>query len=253
MNRLRVIACCASLLVALAPLVAFARTTPQHAQDELANGEAQFADAQQAVADLQAQGQQDAANARMIAVLRSEAMRQAQLNNVANGNALNDIAMALANAAIDQGNVNARNDLQIAQNRAAILIAVADANVANAQMLAQTRGRFDELANALAQSALAHQLADFITGEQAQLNVANDEQIAADAAAAIDTAALAEDDNSVALGADELLASDVALQAGELDATSVLVGVDTQAATVVDHAAASLANDEAMVAEAGAP
>ena len=253
MNRLRLIVCCASLLVALSPLAAFAKTTPQHAQDELANGQAQLADAQQVVSDLQVLAQQNAANARMIAVLHSEAMRQLQLNNVANGNALEQIASALANAALDQGNLNAQNDLQIAQNRAAAMIAVADANLANAQMLAQTKGRADELANAQAQSALLHQVADFITGQQAQMNVANDQQIAQNQADAFQAPAVAQAQNSEAMGANELLAADTELQAGELDATSVQISEAAVAADVVDHAEASLANDEEMVKEAATP
>ena len=253
MSHLRTLACCASIVFALVPLAAFAKTTPQHAQAELVNGEAQLADALLTVSDLQAQAQLDAANSRMIAVLQSEAMRQKQLNNTANGAALEDIANALAQSMRDQGQLNAQNDLEIAQNRAAALIAIADANVANGQMLAQTKGRQDELANALAQSALAHQLADFITGQQAQLNMANDVQIAKDDADAVAAPAAANVANDMAMGANELLAADVELQAGELDATSVLLGEQADAAGIIDHAQASLKNDEAMVAEAGAP
>jgi len=245
--------CCASLVLALVPLAAFAKTTPQHAQDELTNGQAQLADAQTLVTDLQQQALQSADNSRMIALLHSEAMRQEQLNNVANGAALQDIANALAQSMRDQGQLNAQNDLQIAQNRAATLIAIADANVANAQMLAQTKGRQDELANALAQSALAHQLADFITGQQAQLNMSNDTQIADNQAQSVSDEAVAQDTNDQAMGADELLAADTILAAGDLDATSVELSVNGAASNLIDHAEASLANDQAMVAEAGSP
>jgi len=253
MNRLRCTLCCASLVLALVPVGAFAKTTPQHAQDELTNGQAQLADAQTLVAELQQQALQSADNSRMIALLHSEAMRQEQLNNVANGAALQDIANALAQSMRDQGQLNAQNDLQIAQNRAATLITIADANVANAQMLAQTKGRQDELANALAQSALAHQLADFITGQQAQLNMSNDMQIADNQAQAVADAAVAQNTNDEAMGADELLAADTVLAAGDLDATSVELSVNSNASNLIDHAEASLANDQAMVAESGTP
>ena len=239
--------------MALTPLAAFAKTTPQHAQDELANGKAQLADAEQVVSDLQVLAQQDAANARMIALLHSEALRQQQLDNVANGNAIEQLAHSLATAALDQGNINAQNDLVIAQNRAAALIAIADANVANGQMLAQMKGRQDELANALAQAALLHQVADFITGQQAQLNMANDREIAQEQADALQGPAIAEAQNDEALGADELLAADTVLQAGQVDAMSAEISDEAKGADVLNHAEASLANDEAMVAETGAP
>src|SRR5262245_31321385 len=161
MNRLRAIVCCGSLIMALAPLAAFAETSPSHARDEVANGQAQLLQAQQQIMEMQADAQQSAANERMIGLLQSEAMRQLQLNNVANGNALEQIALALAKAARANGELNARNELAIAQNRAAVLLAEADANVANGQQLALTKGRYDELANAQAQSALLHQVADF--------------------------------------------------------------------------------------------
>jgi hypothetical protein len=253
MNRLRLFVCSASLVVALTPLAAFAKTTPQHAQDELANGQAQLADAQQVVSDLQVLAQQDAANSRMIALLHSEALRQQQLNNVANGNALEQLASSMATAALDQGNINAQNDLQIAQNRAAALIAIADANVANGQMLAQTKGRWDELANAQAQAALLHQAADFITGQQAQLNVSNDEQIAREQADALQASGTAEAQNSDAMGANDVLAADAVLSAGELDATSAEISDQAKGADELAHAEASLANDEAMVKEASEP
>ncbi len=77
--------------------------------------------------------------------------------------------------------------------------------------------------------------------------------IAAAQAEALTAAAVVDDQNDVALGADDLLAADTVLQAGALDATSVEISMDSQAADVIDHAQASLANDEAMAAEAGAP
>jgi hypothetical protein len=253
MNRLRAIVCCASLVVALAPLAAFADNSTSHEQAEVANGQAQLAIAQQDVASMQADAQQSAANARMIALLKSEALRQLQLNNVANGNALEQIAAALANAARAQGDVNAQNDLIIAQTKAASMIAIADANLANAQQLAETKGRWDELANAQAQSILLHQTADFITSTLAEANMANDRQIAQDDADAIHTPAIAQQQNSEAMGANELLASDTALEAGQLDATSVTIGADADESALLAKAEGSLHNEEVKLADATAP
>jgi hypothetical protein len=55
------------------------------------------------------------------------------------------------------------------------------------------------------------------------------------------------------MGANELLAADTALQAGALNATSVAVSTDAVESDVLAHAEASLANDDAMAAEATAP
>jgi hypothetical protein len=255
MNRLRAIVCCASLFVALAPLAAFADSSDStsHEQAEVINAQAQLADAQQQVADMQAAAQDSAANERMIALLKSEALRQMKLNNVANGNAMEQIAAALANAARAQGDLNAQNELLIAQNRAAALVATADANVANAQMLAQTKGRWDELANAQAQAALMHHTADFITSTQAELDMSNARQIAQEQADAIHTPAIAEQQNSEAMGADELLASDAELQAGALSATSATISSDADEQDVLSHAVSSLDNAEAMLADATQP
>jgi hypothetical protein len=227
------------------PLAALAAdTTPDHLQAELANGQSQFVLAQQEAQDLQAQADKDAANSRMIAVLRSEATRLRELNLVANGRAMEEIAAALANAARADGDLNARNELAIAQNKAAALIVVADANLANGIMLAQTKGRLDEEANARAQSNFLHQLADFISGQQAELNMANAKQIGQDMADAIHTPAIAQEQNSEAMGADELLEADVELAAGELDAKSVEITEGSKAAPILGHAAASLHNDQ---------
>jgi hypothetical protein len=253
MDRFRALLCGAALVASLAPLAAYADNSKSHAQDEVINGQAQLADAQQQVADMQAQAQESAANSRMIALLHSEALRQTQLNNVANGNAMEQIASALADATRAQGDVNAQNELEIAQQRAAALLANVDANLANAQMLAQTKGRWDELANAQAQSALLHQVADYILNTQAQLNMANDREIAAERADAIDAPAVDEQQNIDAMGADELLAADADLAAGDLDATSIEITAGTAETDVLSHAWSSLANDEAMEAEATAP
>jgi hypothetical protein len=255
MNRLRAIVCCASLVVALAPLATFAdsSSSTSHEQAEVANGQAQLSNAQQEVSDLQTQAQQNAANERMIALLKSEAMRQLQLNNVANGNALEQIAQALADAARANGDLNARNELAIAQAQAAMLVANADSSLANAQMLAQTKGRWDELVNAQAQSTWLHHVADFITSTQAEMNMANAKQIAQEQADAIHTPGIAQQQNSEAMGANELLASDNALSAGQVAATSVTISTDATQMDILAHAIASLANAQAMLANATQP
>lgn len=255
MAVIRVLVFSAALAVALSPLVALAQDdTPEHLQAELANGEEQFALAQQEAQDLEAQAQQNAANERMIAVLKSEAMRQRQLNLVANATAMEQIAAALANAARANGEIEARNELAIAQEKAANLVAVADANLANGIMLAQIKGRTDEEANARAQWNIAHQLADFITGRQAELNMANAREIGQEDADAIHTPKIVEEQNGEAMGAEALLDSDLALQAGELAALSDVASEGVAEANVVDHAAASLRNDQVRLQQAtGAP
>src|SRR5579864_2524637 len=218
MDRFRGIVCCASLVLALAPFAAFADTSTDHAQAELANGEAQYANAQATVASLEAQAQQNASNERMIAVLKSEAMRLRQLDMTNNATALDQIAASLAAADRDAGTQNAANDMLIAQNQARILLANVDANVANGFMLWQTKGREDEYANALAQSQELHQIADFLTGAQTTANVANDNMIAQDQASAAQAPIETQATNDTALGANALLAGDVAFAAGELAA-----------------------------------
>jgi hypothetical protein len=253
MNRLRALVCCASLFVALAPLAAFADNSTSHQEAEVANGQAQLANAQQDVSDMQAQAQRSAANERMIALLKSEALRQLQLNNVANGTAIEQIAAALANAARARGDLNAQNDLIIAQTKAAALIATADANLANAQMLAQTKGRLDELANAQAQSNLLHQAADFLTSTLAEANMANDEQIAQDEADAIHTPGIVQEQNSIAMGANELLDADAAFNAGELNAISDIISSEADESAELAHAEDSLQSDLVKLAEVSAP
>jgi hypothetical protein len=250
MAVIRVLVFSAALAVALSPLVALAEDdSPAHLQAELVNGEAQLALAQQQADDLEAQAQQSAANERMIAVLKSEAMRQRQLNLVANATAMEQIAAALANAARADGELEARNELAIAQQKAANLIAIADANLANGIMLAQTKGRTDEEANARAQSNLLHQLADFITGRQAELNMANAREIGQEQADEIHTPKLVEEQNGEAMGADALLDADVSLAAGELAAVSDVISVGADEQEMLAHAEDSLANDEARLSE----
>jgi len=230
----------------LAPFAASADEGNTHAQDELANAEAQYTDAQQTAADMQSQAQASATNERMIALLKSEALRQRQLNLVDNANAMESLATDLANAARANGDAEASNEFAIAQIQAAALVAHVDANVANAQMLAQTKGRWDELANAQAQAAALHQVADFITGQQAQLNMANARAIGDEQAAAIEGPAMVEQQNGTAMGANSLLAADTVFSAGTVNATSAVVSEQSKASDVLSHAAASLANAKAM-------
>jgi hypothetical protein len=239
--------CCAALGIALMPLAAFAdEGTTTHAQDELANAEAQWTIAQQTAADMQTQAQDSAANERMIALLKSQALRERQLNLVSNANAMEQLATDLANAARANGNLEASNEFAIAQLHASALVANIDANVANAQMLAQTKGRWDELFNAQAQASALHQIADFITGQQAQLNMTNARLIGEEQAAAIQGPAVAQQANGEAMGANSLLAADAQLEAGTLGALSVTIHAQTRASAVLGHAQASLANAKAM-------
>jgi hypothetical protein len=233
--------------MALTPLAVLAAdTSPEHEAAELANAEEQFVLAEQEASDLQAQADASAANERMVALLRSEAMRERELDMVANATAMEQIAAALANAARADGELNARNELAIAQLKAATLVSVADANLANGIMLAQTRGRLDEEANARAQSELLHQVADFISGRQAELNMANAREIAQEDADAIHGPALVEQQNEVAIGADELFAADDVVTASQDAAKSAQISGSAKASALLNHAAASLANARAM-------
>ena len=67
--------CCASLLVALSPLAAFAQTPSDHAQAELKNAQAQLTDAVGTANGLQAQAQLDATNEHQIVLAKLLAMR----------------------------------------------------------------------------------------------------------------------------------------------------------------------------------
>ena len=251
MALIRVLVLSAALAVALTPLVALAQDdSPEHLQAELANANEQFNLAQQQAQDLEAQAQQSAANERMIAVLKSEAMRQRQLNLVANATAMEQIAAALANAARAEGDFDARNELIIAQQKAAVLIQKADLNLANGIMLAQTKGRLDEETNARAQSNFLHQLADFITGRQAELNMANAKEIGQAEADEIHTPKLVEEENGQAMGANELQFADAEIADGELGARSVEIAAGNEESDVVNHAAASVRNAQAQLAAA---
>ncbi len=251
MTLIRAFVCSAALAVALTPFAALAAdTTPDHLQAELANGQAQWDLAQQQATDIAQQATLSAANERMIAQLRSQAFRERQLSNVSNAIAMEQIAAALANTARNSGDLNARNELGIAQIKAAGLMAIADANLANGQQLAITKGRFDELANSKAQSDFMHQLANFISGTLAEQNMSNAKLIAQEQADAIHTPALAQEQNGMAMGAADVLAADAVLSASVVNMASANITGETKAAAVLAHAAASLRNAQAMAAAA---
>jgi hypothetical protein len=249
MTLIRAFVCSAALAVALTPFAALAAdTTPDHLQAELANGQAQWDLAQQQASDMQQQANDSASNERMIAQLRSQAFRERQLSNTSNAIAMEQIAAALANVARGSGDLNARNELGIAQIKAAGLVAIADANLANGRQLAATKGRFDEFLNAQAQWDFTHRLANFISGTMAEQNMSNAKLIAQEQADAIHTPALAQEQNGLAMGAADLLAADVALAAGNVNAGSATITGASKASAVLAHAAASLANAQAMAA-----
>ena len=242
MALIRALVCGAALAIALSPLAALAADdSAEHNQAELANGQAQWDLSVGTVSDMQTQANLSAANERMIALLRSEALRERQLNQVSNATAMEQIASALANNARADGNVNAQNELAIAQLSAARLIVGTDANIANAVAI----GRYDEIQNARAQSDFLHRAANLISGQMAEANMANAKQQGQDKADTIHTPAIAQMQNGIAMGANDLLAADVALQAGTLNAASVTISMSTRAAAVTDHAAASLRNAKA--------
>jgi hypothetical protein len=249
MTLIRALVCSVVLVVALAPTMAAfaAQNDVDHLQAELANAAAQYQLALDQAAAAQQQGQLSQQNERMIAFLQSEAMRQKQLDVAANGNAIEAVAATLANALRAQGDLNARNELIILQNKAAILVSRADATMANA--LAQ--GRADEIANAKAQSLLLHNLADTITSVLAETNMSNARIIAQNEADVVHSPGLDEQANGRALAAGALFAADGALQAGRLAAYSAAVGSGGKQSNIVGHAAASLRNAQAMAAAAG--
>ena len=209
----------------------------EHAQAEVANAEAQWDLAQQEALALQHEGQQDAANARMIGLLRSEAMRQRQLDLARNAEAMEQVASDLA-ATIrhDGATLQAANEIGILRIKAdRIRTHVAD-EVANAY----AQGRESQIVNALAMQKFWDGVADFLTGTQAEQNVSNVEQIADEQADAVYAPSVDEAANAEAMGAEDLFAGDLALQAGAVDAASALVDVQADEAALLDHARSSL-------------
>src|SRR5258708_6738474 len=127
MTLIRAFVFVSAFAVALTPIATFAQTAPTtHQQDELANGFAQWDQAQQQVTQIQDDANKSAQNERMIAVIKSEALREKQVKDVANGNALEQLAASLANAARNDGSLNAQNSLMIAQGQAAVILANVD-------------------------------------------------------------------------------------------------------------------------------
>jgi len=238
--------CAVALALSLAPMATFASTSKDHSQSELANAEAQLSQAQQQAVDIANQAAQSATNERQIAIDQSELLRESQLDEVANAGALQQLAAQLADQLRIQGDQNARNELAILQIKAGVIVAKADASLTNALAI----GRPDEIANARAQDAIAHQLADFLTGTLAPQNMSS-AVVSADASATeVTDNADVQAENSVAMGDDDLLAADEVLSDGEIAADSAQVSSESDSGTVVGHAEASLANAEAQDAEA---
>jgi hypothetical protein len=243
MTPLRVLVCTVGLLVALAPMAASAQDlSAEHLAAELANANAQMQEAMAMADAVQAEAQLSAANDRMIAVLESEELRQHQLDNSANGKAIEQITGALARAARLQGEVNALNELGIAQIRAAALVAKADDTLANAM----AQGRPNEIANAQAQSKLLRSLADSIASVQAEASMSSARLHADEVADVIHTPGIAEAANASAMGANDLFAADEVLAEGQIDATSSLLTGAEKAAGILSHATLSLENARAM-------
>jgi hypothetical protein len=233
------------VILALTPGAVFASSSRDHKLSEVANAEAQLQLAQQQAADLANAAAEEGANARAIAFLQSEAMRQTQLNNAANAQALQQLATTLAASIRSQGQANAANSVAILQLKADALIAKADAKLANAMAI----GRADEIANAQAQSDALHQLADFLTGDLAQLNSSNAQQIADAQASQVEDQVAMEVQNDQALGANELFAADTILEAANVEVENVTIQGETKGDAMIAHAEESLANAEAMLAE----
>jgi hypothetical protein len=248
MKVVRVLVFSVGLVIALAPtMAAFAQdNSAEHQAAEILNAEAQVQLAQDQANQIQAQAQLNADNERTIAFLQSEEMRQHQLDLSANGNAIEQIAAALANAARAQGDLNAQNELQIQQIRASVLVAKADATLANAM----AQGRDSEIVNARAQSSFLHQLADFITSTLAESNMSNAKQQGEAMADKIHTPAIAGANNGNAMAAAEVLSADAVLQASNIAVSSAKVSGNTKAAAILAHAADSLRNAQAMASAA---
>jgi hypothetical protein len=245
MRALQTSICCLGLVLALAPVAAFADSSGDHKQQEIANAEAQLALALQEVDAINAAASESASNDRTIALQKSTVLRQAQLDNMANAAALQQQAAALADQIRTQGDENAANELAILQIKAGALVTHADASLANAFAI----GRADEIANAQAQDAAAHQLADYMTTTLAQQNMSNDQIIADDAAAAVDDSAQAEAQNDVVLGDDDVLAADDVLSAANVSAVSDTIAAGIKVDTILGHALDSLANAKAQADE----
>jgi len=248
MTLIRALVCSVGLVIALAPtMAAFADSDSDHLQAELANASAQYQLALEQASSVQHDGVLSQENERMIAFLQTEAMRQKQLEVSSNGNAIENIASTLANAARAKGDMNARNELIILQNRAGVMVAHADATVANAM----AQGRVDEITNANAQSKFLHNLADTITSVLAETNMSNAKIIAENNADVIHGPGLAEQTNGRALAAAQVFGADQVLIAAQLSAVSAGISSSTKSQAIIDKASASLRNAQAMAAAGG--
>ena len=245
MTPIRLLVCTVGLVVALAPMAASAQDlSAEHLAAELANANAQLQGAMAQADSIEAQTQLNMANDRMIALLESEALRQHQLDNSANGRAIEQITRALANAARQQGNFNAQNELGIAQIKAAVLVQKADATVANA--LAQ--GRPDEIANANAQSMLMHSLADTITSVMAESNMSSAKLHGEQVADEIHTPGIAEAETPGRWA--PMTSSPPTLRWPMVRSPLQRINLrSTKASAIIAHAAASLRNAQAMAGQ----
>jgi hypothetical protein len=248
MRPMKSVICVVALAVSLAPAAALASSSKDHSQAELANAQAQLQVAQQQATDIADQAALSATNEQQIAIDKSEVLRQAQLNDVANAAAMQQQASQLADEIRAQGDQNARNELAILQLKASLIVAHADASLTNALAM----GRPDEIANAQAQSAAAHQLADYLTGTLAAINMSSVEVSANDSATALTDEADVQAQNDMAMGDDDLFASDTILNDGEVSAESAALSVAPEVGTLLGHAEASLENAEAQADEAAA-
>jgi len=238
-----------ALVIALAPMSALAAdTSTEHLQAELQNAHAQGQLAIVEAAQIQLQGHRSSENEFTMAQLESEAHRLRQLDLVANANAIEQITKALALGYRVQGDLNARNELIIAQGKAAILLNKAEADMANA--IAQNRAT--EIENAKAQGMLMRAAASLISGMLAESNMSSAVIRGEMQADTVHSPGLAEVANGQAMGAEELLAGDLALQAGDLAFTSSDLSSDAAAEVVLEHAEDEIKNAEARIELFGA-
>ena len=180
---------------------------------------------------------------------RSKQIRLRQQGNTANANAIEEITRAAANSMRDLGDLNARNELIIAQGKAAVLLAKADATMANA--LAQ--GRPAEIENAHAQGRIYRAAASLISGVLAESNMSSSEVRAEMLADKVHTPGLAEAANGQAMAADKAAQKDTIMATGEVAASSSEIRGDRSANDLISHAENSHENAVAMLDEAGFP
>jgi hypothetical protein len=238
MVHVRLLASSVALVVALVPMVAWA----DHGDEEVANAYAQLTLAQQESNMLRDQAMVSASSDRARALLESAEFRNTMLANNANGAALESISAALANAARAEGTFNATNELLIAQGRASVLLSKMNDDLANARAI----GRTDEIRNAEAQATLMQGLADLIQGRLAETAMSSAKLTGEIEADRLHTPGLAQAANSRAMGANQLLAADTALNLGELNAFNTLTIGFADAGEGVAEAMAQVENALAL-------